>query len=172
MRRDAHDVTSNELDLYTWTQYIPPSVIHGFEQKYDLKVKVTYYSSNEEAIAGVEANPGKYDIVIPSDYAVQIMRDRDLLESIDPTTDLRNWGNIDASFHSPAFDPGSGLRGIDGRAHRPPLAGAGPRHQVASRSIRASACAITTGSWVATTTVAPCSRAASASSLPTTAAFT
>ena len=46
------------------------------------------------------------------------------------------------------------------------------RGQVASRSIRASACAITTGSWVATTTVAPCSRAASASSLPTTAAFT
>ena len=116
---DAHDVTSNELDLYTWTQYVPQSVIHGFEQKYGLKVKVTYYSSNEEAIAGVEANPGKYDIVIPSDYAVQIMRDRDLLESIDPTTDLRNWGNVDPSFRSPAFDPGSGLRQRKGKPPEP-----------------------------------------------------
>jgi spermidine/putrescine-binding protein len=116
---DAHDVTSDELDLYTWTSYVPASVIHGFEKKYDLKVKVTYYASNEEAIAGIEDNPGKYDIVIPSDYAVQIMRDRDLLESIDPTTDLRNWGNVDPSFRSPAFDPGSGLRQRKGKPPEP-----------------------------------------------------
>ena len=46
---------------------------------------------------------------------MQILRDRDLLESIDPTTDLRNWGNVDPSFRSPAFDPGSGLRQRKGK---------------------------------------------------------
>ena len=57
----GHDVSSKQLNLYTWTRYVPPSVISGFEQKYGLKVHVTYYNSNEQAIAGIQANPGKYD---------------------------------------------------------------------------------------------------------------
>ena len=94
---------------------MPPSVISGFEQKYGLKVHVTYYSSNEQAIAGIQANPGKYDIVIPSDYAVEILRDDHLLESIDTTKDLQNFSNIDPSFRSPEFDPGSSLRQTQGK---------------------------------------------------------
>lgn len=103
----SHDVSSKQLNLYTWTRYVPDSVIKGFEKKYDVTVKVTYYASNEEAIQGIEDHPGTYDIVIPSDYAVQILIDRGLLESIDPSTDLSNWGNVDPSFRSPAFDPGA-----------------------------------------------------------------
>jgi spermidine/putrescine transport system substrate-binding protein len=111
----GHDVSSKQLNLYTWTRYVPPSVISGFEQKYGLKVHVTYYNSNEQAIAGIQANPGKYDIVIPSDYAVEILRDDHLLESIDTTKDLQNFSNIDPSFRSPEFDPGSSLRQIKGK---------------------------------------------------------
>ena len=54
----GHDVSSKELNLYTWTQYVPPSVIAGFEKKYDVHVNVATYTSNEEAIRGIEANPG------------------------------------------------------------------------------------------------------------------
>ena len=139
MRRDAHDVTSNELDLYTWTRYVPPSVIHGFEQKYGLKVKVTYYASNEEAIRGIEANPGKYDIVIPSDYAVHILRDRDLLESINPTTDLRNWGNVDpasARRRSIRERPQAAEGEAAGAEVHGPLPVGDDRHRVQRRQVR------------------------------------
>jgi spermidine/putrescine-binding protein len=33
-------------------------------------------------IDGVEANPGKYDLIIPSDDAVDILRRKELLEPI------------------------------------------------------------------------------------------
>ena len=115
----GHDVSSKQLNLYTWTRYVPPSVISGFEKKYGLKVNVTYYASNEQAIAGIKANPGTYDIVIPSDYAVEILRDDDLLETINTTKDLQNFSNIDPSFRSPQFDPGSSLRQIKGKTPEP-----------------------------------------------------
>lgn len=112
-------MTSKLLNLYTWTQYVPPAVIQGFEQRYGVKVNVTYYASNEEMIAGVEARPGLYDIVIPSDYAVEIMIDRGLLESIDVAKDLRNFHNIDSDFRAPFFDPGSTLQPKKGKEPTP-----------------------------------------------------
>ena len=115
----GHDVGSRELNLYTWTQYIPPSVIQGFEKKYDVHVNVSTYTSNEEAIRGIEANPGHYDVVIPTDYAVEIMIQRDMLEAIDPNNDLENFGNVDARFRSPFFDPGASLRSEKGRTPTP-----------------------------------------------------
>jgi spermidine/putrescine transport system permease protein len=48
----GEQVSSDELNLYTWTEYVPDSVISGFEERYDLTVNITYYDSNEEAIAG------------------------------------------------------------------------------------------------------------------------
>lgn len=115
----AHDVSSSELDLYTWTEYVPDSVIQGFEEKYGVKVNVVFYDSNEEAIRGLADNPGVYDIVIPSDYAVQILIDRGMLEEIDTTKDIQNFGNIETDFQAPFFDPGSSLREIRGKQPEP-----------------------------------------------------
>jgi spermidine/putrescine-binding protein len=115
----GHDVSSNELDIYTWTQYIPDSVVSGFEQKYGVTVKLDTYTSNEEAIRGLQDHPGRWDIVIPSDYAVQILIGLDLLEPIDTTKDLQNFGNIAPDFQTPFFDPGSGLREIRGKSPEP-----------------------------------------------------
>jgi spermidine/putrescine transport system substrate-binding protein len=115
----GHDVSSTELNLYTWTEYVPDSVIQGFQDKYGVTVNVTYYDSNEEAIRGIEDNPGTYDIVIPSDYAVQILIGRELLEEIDPNADLENFGNIDESFRAPFFDPGGTIRSDKGKEPEP-----------------------------------------------------
>jgi spermidine/putrescine-binding protein len=116
---ERHDVSSDELDLYTWTEYIPDSVIEGFEDQYGVDVKVTYYASNEEAIRGLQDHPGTYDLVVPSDYAVIAMIDRGMLEPIDTTADLENFGNIESDFRSPYFDPGSSLREIRGASPEP-----------------------------------------------------
>lgn len=69
-------------------------------------------------IDGVEANPGRYDLIIPSDYAVDVLRRRELLESID-VDELPNFEDIEERFQRPVFDPGSideqtpGRRGED-----------------------------------------------------------
>ena len=65
-------------------------------------------------IDGVESNPGRYDLVIPSDYAVDIMRRKDLLEPID-VAELPNFEHIEDRFKRPVFDPGSNDEQTPGR---------------------------------------------------------
>lgn len=113
------DVDSATLNLYTWTKYVPQSVIDGFERRYGVTVKVDFYASNEEAIRGISARQGTYDLVIPSDYAVEILIENDALESIDTTEDLQNFGNIAPDFRSPFFDPGGSLRQTIGKKPEP-----------------------------------------------------
>jgi spermidine/putrescine-binding protein len=110
---------SKELNIYTWTDYIPNSVIEGFERQYGVNVRIGYYPSNEAAIAGLRANPGHWDIVVPSDYAVQILIRSGMLEPINPSTDLHNFSNIAPDFRFPFYDPGSGLRSTRGRPAQP-----------------------------------------------------
>lgn len=67
---------SNErvLNLYNWTYYTPDSVIELFEEKYDCKVVLSYFSSNEEMFAKIAAGGASgYDIIIPSADYTSIM---------------------------------------------------------------------------------------------------
>ena len=116
----AVSVQSKELNLFTWTQYVPPQVIRGFEQEHPgLEVNVSYYTSNEEMLAGVLAHPATYDLVIPSDYTVEAMIEQDLLEPIDVEKDLSNFENVERDFRAPFFDPGSSLQSKKGKEPTP-----------------------------------------------------
>lgn len=102
----APEVSSKEINLLIWREYVPPQMIEGFEDRYDVKANVTYFESNEDMIAKVKARPGRYDIVIPSDYAVESMIGDGLLEPID-LQKVPNFDNVEQRFRRPAFDPGS-----------------------------------------------------------------
>ena len=112
-------VTSTSLEIYTWSQYLPQSVVDGFEAAHPgLAVNLTTYDSNEEMLAGLAAQPGHYDLVIPSDYAVEILIGSKGLEPIDVGKDLKHFANILPEFRSPYFDPGgnpsrTGGKGVD-----------------------------------------------------------
>ena len=100
-------LASTALNVYSWSEYLPPDVISSFEAAHPgLTVNVTTYDSNEEMLAGLAAQPGHYDLVIPSDYAVEILIDQKGLEPIDVGKDLKNFDNILPNFRSPYFDPG------------------------------------------------------------------
>lgn len=115
----ASPVTSTALEIYTWSAYLPPEVVSGFENAHPgLTVTVTTYDSNEEMLAGLAANPGTYDLAFPSDYAVEILIDADGLEPIAIGQDIKNFANIAPAFRTPYFDPGgqpsvTGGHGVD-----------------------------------------------------------
>jgi len=93
------------LNIYVWTEYVPESVIKGFEEKTGITVNVSTFSSNEDMLAKVKAeSEGAYDIVQPSDYMVEQMINQDMLEKID-STKLTNLKNIGASYLKPSYDP-------------------------------------------------------------------
>lgn len=93
------------LNLFIWTEYIPDSVIQGFEKETGIKVQMQTYSNNEEMLAKVKgSSAGTYDIVCPSDYMVENMISQDLLLNLDQTK-LTNYKNLDAAYLNKSFDP-------------------------------------------------------------------
>ena len=92
------------LNVLNWTSYIPSEIIKNFETEYNVKVNYGTYSSNEELLAKVSsAKSGTYDLIFPSDYMVDLMSSRDLLETLDKSK-LKNLKNLDSRFFGQSYD--------------------------------------------------------------------
>ena len=92
------------VNVLNWTSYIPDSVIRGFEKEYNIKVNYGTYSSNEELLAKITSSKkGTYDLIFPSDYMVELMIKRNIIEKIDKEK-LSNIKNINESFLKQPFD--------------------------------------------------------------------
>ena len=62
----AMDTTlPEEISLYNWSEYMSPQCLVDFESEYGVKVKQTYYNSNEEMIAKLNAGATGYDVIFP-----------------------------------------------------------------------------------------------------------
>ena len=95
------------LNVLNWSSYIPSDVITNFEKETGIKVNYMTYSSNEELLAKISmAKPGTYDLIFPSDYMVEIMISRGVIEKIDKSK-LRNIDNLDVSYMDMEYDPGN-----------------------------------------------------------------
>ena len=71
------DNYNGEVNVLNWSSYIPDSVIHYFEKEYHIRVNYGTYSSNEELLAKITSSKkGTYDVIFPSDYMVELMKDR------------------------------------------------------------------------------------------------
>ena len=71
------------LYLYNWTYYTPETVIKAFEEKFNCKVKIDNFASNEEMYSKLRAGAKGYDIVFPSQDFASIMIKQGLLREID-----------------------------------------------------------------------------------------
>ncbi len=98
--------TSKELNLYAWTDYVPQQLLDDFTAKYGIKVNYDTYSSNEEMLAKLQAGASGYDLVIPSDYTVDIMVKQGMLETLD-MAQIPNFANLDPRFLNQYYDPGN-----------------------------------------------------------------
>lgn len=97
---------SGTLSIYAWSGEIPDSVVAGFEEETGIAVTVDTFDSNETMISKLAAGNSGYDIVEPSQYAVQLLVDRDLVASIDHSK-LEGFDNLAEKFVDPSFDPGN-----------------------------------------------------------------
>lgn len=100
------EATSGEVNLYTWSDYYPEELIKKFTEDTGIKLNVDYFDSNESLEAKLRASNGAgYDVVVPSDYMVQILANDGLLLEFDATS-LPNGGNIKPEFLDVYFDEG------------------------------------------------------------------
>ena len=95
---------SGTVNVLNWSSYIPDSVIHDFEDEYNIKVNYGTYSSNEELLAKVTSSKeGTYDVIFPSDYMVELMKERGLIDRLDKNR-LSNFKNINRVFLNQSYD--------------------------------------------------------------------
>jgi spermidine/putrescine-binding protein len=100
------EVSSEELNIFVWTEYIPPDMVECFELVYGITVNRDEYSSNEEMYAKLSAGGTSYDLVQPTDYIVSLMIRQDLLQPLDHAK-LPALENFDTNYLDFEFDPGN-----------------------------------------------------------------
>jgi spermidine/putrescine transport system substrate-binding protein len=99
----------SSLEIYNWSQYDDPSTFKLFEKLPDeaavgMTTHETFYSSNDELLAKLNAGGSNFDIIAPSQNAVAQLIQEGKLLSIDPGL-LPNLKYLDPSFLKPDYDP-------------------------------------------------------------------
>jgi spermidine/putrescine transport system substrate-binding protein len=93
----------SELVFYNWTDYFNPALKKKFLKETGIKIKESYFSSNEELLAKLKAGAKGYDIIVPSDYMVHIMIKSGIMEPLDMKY-LPNFQYVGEQFKAPTFD--------------------------------------------------------------------
>lgn len=92
------------LNIFTWATYFPDDIIAEFEAETGIEVNYVNFDSNEEMLMKLEASGGAdYDLVLASDYIIDIAVKQNLVSEID-WTQIPNSANIDAAFTGKFFD--------------------------------------------------------------------
>lgn len=93
------------LNLFTWELYVDDETIADFEAATGIRVQYTAFDSNESMLAKLQlSGGGDYDVMIASDYAVNIARKSGLLRKLDKSR-LPHAAGLDPVLLSPYFDP-------------------------------------------------------------------
>jgi len=94
-----------ELHIYTWCDYIAPTVIQGFEKAFDCKVVVDTFDSNEAMYAKIKAGGTGYDLITPSSYQVAQMAREGMILPFDHARVPNVKKNFDPAFANQILDP-------------------------------------------------------------------
>ncbi len=98
-------VDEKVLNIYTWETYIDDETIANFTERTGIKVNYAPMGSNDEMVAKLQMNGGsEYDIVIASDYVVDILRKDNLLHKLDKGS-LSNYKNLNPVYLGKFYDP-------------------------------------------------------------------
>lgn len=73
--------SQTQLSIYNCGEYIDTDLVDEFEEEYNIKVNYVTFDSNETAVTKLKTEP--FDVVIPSDYAIEQLTQLDLLQEID-----------------------------------------------------------------------------------------
>lgn len=98
-------MAAGELNIYNWGNYTSPEMVTKFERKYDIKVTITDFDSNDTAMAKIRQGGHGFDMIVPSqNYAPIMIKEGLLLES--RPDQMANFKNLDKAAADADFDPG------------------------------------------------------------------
>jgi spermidine/putrescine-binding protein len=93
-----------ELHFVIWPNYIDPEVYRLFESEFGIRVIEENVDSNETLRTKLQAGVTGYDLIVPSDYTVEILIRQGLLERLD-LSKIPNAQHISPRFRGLYYDP-------------------------------------------------------------------
>ena len=79
---DSAASTGQVVNVFNWEDYIDPAVIEMFEEETGITVNYMCFTTVEDMIVQVEANPGAFDVCFPSDYIIERMINKGMLAEV------------------------------------------------------------------------------------------
>ena len=93
-----------ELNFYNWADYVAESTVPDFQKQTGIKVTQDNFSSNEELLAKLQAGGTGYDVIVPSDYMVEIMIKSEVVQRLD-MAQIPNFKNVGKQYEGLSYDP-------------------------------------------------------------------
>jgi spermidine/putrescine transport system substrate-binding protein len=92
------------VNVFNWEDYINPDALTLFEEETGIKVNYMRFTTNEDMLVQVRTNPSAFDVIFPSDYAIERFVQEKLLMPLDHAL-LPNASNIVDWLKNPSYDP-------------------------------------------------------------------
>lgn len=72
------------LTILTWPAFLDIQYLQKFEKETGIKIHLRYVESNEELYVKIKETKGEgYDLIMPSDYMIELLKDEHILKKID-----------------------------------------------------------------------------------------
>lgn len=91
------------LNVFSWATYIDDATIARFTQETGIKINYSYFLTNEEMLLKMQGAENDYDVILASDYALNMLRKDGKLLKLDKEL-LPNYKNLDPDFLSKYYD--------------------------------------------------------------------
>jgi spermidine/putrescine transport system substrate-binding protein len=100
----CHRDSRPRLNVFNWSSYIGATTIPDFEREFGVRVRYAVYESNEEMLARVMTGNSGWDVVFPTSYLIEPMRQYELLSPLDHGK-LPHLRHLEPVFQKPVWDP-------------------------------------------------------------------
>lgn len=106
LEHSGNQGSKNTITVYNWGDYIDPDLLKQFTKETGIKVIYETFDSNEAMMTKIEQGGSSYDVAVPSEYTIEMMKEKDMLIPLEHSK-LPNLKNIDPRFLDLSFDPGN-----------------------------------------------------------------
>ncbi|MDD4080730.1 MAG: spermidine/putrescine ABC transporter substrate-binding protein [Eubacteriales bacterium] len=91
------------LNVFSWATYIDDNTVARFTQETGIRVNYSTFLTNEEMLIKMQSPDNGFDVILASDYALNMLRKDGQLLKLDKEL-LPNYDNLDPAFLSKYYD--------------------------------------------------------------------
>ncbi len=92
------------VSVYNWGEYIDKDLLAKFEEETGIRVIYSQFNTNEDMFVKLKNGTSRYDVVVPSDYMIEKMRNEGMLRKI-RWENVPNIQYVDAEYLNHPYDP-------------------------------------------------------------------